>query len=129
VLARPKFAFPRDDIEALLAMLRARGELFRPTGTAASPDPEDTKFLRCAQAAQADFIVTGNKRGFSRRALRSDACGQRRRIARAHHIGDVTRMNRRASDSSKPNPRVGFQRHASGSDNQVALDQVERIVL
>lgn len=64
VLARPKFAFPSDEIEALLAMLRARGELFRPEGSAASPDPADTKYLHCAQAAQADFIITGNKRDF-----------------------------------------------------------------
>ena len=31
---------------------------------AVSPDPADTKFLHCAAAAQADFLVTGNKRDF-----------------------------------------------------------------
>lgn len=65
VLARPKFAFPPDDIAALIAMLRRTGELFHPEASAvASPDPGDSKFLHCAQAAQADFIVTGNKRHF-----------------------------------------------------------------
>ena len=65
VLARAKFAFPPDEIAALIAMLRRVGELFRPEASAvASPDPGDTKFLQCAQAAQAEFIVTGNKRHF-----------------------------------------------------------------
>jgi predicted nucleic acid-binding protein len=30
----------------------------------ASSDPADTKFLHCAQAARADYLVTGNKRDF-----------------------------------------------------------------
>jgi uncharacterized protein len=65
VLARPKFAFPPDEIEAALAMFRRQGELFVPdVSAAASSDPADTKFLQCAQAAQADYIVTGNKRDF-----------------------------------------------------------------
>jgi putative PIN family toxin of toxin-antitoxin system len=29
-----------------------------------SPDPSDNRFLECAQAAGADFLVTGNKRHF-----------------------------------------------------------------
>jgi putative PIN family toxin of toxin-antitoxin system len=65
LLARPKFAFPPDEIAAVLAMFRSRGELFQPDLSAAvSSDPADTKFLHCAQAAQADYIVTGNKRDF-----------------------------------------------------------------
>jgi len=65
VLARPKFAFPPEEIEAVLAMLQGKGEIFRPEKSpVVSPDPADTKFLHCAQAARADFIVTGNKRDF-----------------------------------------------------------------
>jgi putative PIN family toxin of toxin-antitoxin system len=65
VLARPKFGFPRDEITALISMLRSKGELFDlADAQAASPDPTDTKFLQCAIAAEADFIVTGNKRDF-----------------------------------------------------------------
>jgi predicted nucleic acid-binding protein len=46
-------------------MFRSRGALFLPDiSAAASPDSADTKFLHCAQAAQADYIVTGNKRDF-----------------------------------------------------------------
>lgn len=65
VLARPKFAFPPDAIEAVLAMLDDRGELVQPVSSAASsPDPGDTKFLDCALSAGADVLVTGNKRHF-----------------------------------------------------------------
>jgi putative PIN family toxin of toxin-antitoxin system len=65
VLARPKFAFPADEIAALLATLRAKGELILPQPSAvASPDPADTKFAECAIAGDAEFIVTGNKRHF-----------------------------------------------------------------
>lgn len=65
VLARPKFAFPAEETTTLLAMLRSRGEIVvpQPVGMS-SPDPDDTKFLDCAIAAGADFIVTGNKRHF-----------------------------------------------------------------
>ena len=31
---------------------------------AVSVDPGDAKFLHCAETAQADYIVTGNKRHF-----------------------------------------------------------------
>lgn len=65
VLARPKFAFPPDEIAAVLAVLRDKGELVRPEASAAvSPDPADTKFLHCADTAKAEYIVTGNKRDF-----------------------------------------------------------------
>ena len=49
----------------MLAMFRSQGELFQPNVSAAvSADPADTKFLQCAEAVQADYIVTGNKRHF-----------------------------------------------------------------
>lgn len=65
VLARPKFAFPQDEIDALIMMFRRNGELFQPKNAATpSPDAGDTKFLRCAEAAQVDFLNTGNKRHF-----------------------------------------------------------------
>ena len=65
MLARPKFSFEPAQIAALLAMLKATGELFQPAGSqTTSPDPADTKFLHCAEEAEAEFIVTGNKRDF-----------------------------------------------------------------
>ena len=65
VLARPKFAFSSDEISAVLTMFRSQGELVLPEMSAAtSTDPGDTKFLQCAEAARADYIITGNKRDF-----------------------------------------------------------------
>ena len=65
VLARPKFAFPPDEIAALLAMFLEKGERFCPdTPALALPDPDDAKFLHCALAAGADCLVTGNLRHF-----------------------------------------------------------------
>jgi predicted nucleic acid-binding protein len=65
VLARPKFVLPPDEIAAVLAMFRCQGEFFLPDVFGGlSSDPADTKFLHCAQAGLADYIVTGNKRDF-----------------------------------------------------------------
>ena len=65
VLARPKFAFEPDEIDALLAMLREKGELIQPIGPCPTlPDVDDGKFLHCAESSQAEYIVTGNKRHF-----------------------------------------------------------------
>jgi hypothetical protein len=53
VLARAKFAFPPDEIAAVLAMFHNQGELFQPDVSGpVSSDPADTKFLHCAQAAR-----------------------------------------------------------------------------
>ena len=65
VLARPKFGFEPEESGAVLALLRSKGELIRPEGSVpALPDAGDDKFLHCAQAARAEYIVTGNKRHF-----------------------------------------------------------------
>jgi putative PIN family toxin of toxin-antitoxin system len=65
VLGRPRFAFPPEEIEALIAMFQGKGELHQSgASTFVSPDPADTKFLNCAEAAKSDFIITGNKRDF-----------------------------------------------------------------
>jgi predicted nucleic acid-binding protein len=65
VARAPEICVPPDEIAAVLAMFRRQGELYHPTASlAASVDPGDTKFLQCAQAARADYIVTGNKRHF-----------------------------------------------------------------
>jgi putative PIN family toxin of toxin-antitoxin system len=72
VLARPKFRFSPEEIDGLLGMLEANGLLFDPdSATGASPDPGDDAFIACALAADAEFIVTGNKRDFP-----AESCGQ-----------------------------------------------------
>lgn len=65
VLARPKFGFAPEEITALLGLLREHGEMYRPAPLShVSPDPDDDKFIACALAAKADYLVTGNKRDF-----------------------------------------------------------------
>jgi putative PIN family toxin of toxin-antitoxin system len=87
VLARPKFAFSPDQITAVMAMFRGKGELFAPKASAAaSSDPGDTKFLHCTEAAQADYIVTGNKRHFP-----AEACGVTRIVGAGELLDRITR--------------------------------------
>ncbi len=65
VLLRPKFDFLPQGVSALIGMFRHRGRDFHPaTVSRMSPDPEDDKFIACALAAKADFLITGNKRHF-----------------------------------------------------------------
>ena len=65
VIARPKFSFGAEEIAAALAMFDECGELVAPAGPPpVLPDPDDGKFLHCAEAAGAEYLVTGNKRHF-----------------------------------------------------------------
>jgi putative PIN family toxin of toxin-antitoxin system len=65
VLLRPRFGFPANEVDALLGMLRRRGDFLDPGPIARiSPDPDDDKFIACFLAGKADFLVTGNKRHF-----------------------------------------------------------------
>ena len=65
VLSRPKFGFSPDETTALMTMLQDRGEMLHPAPVSgSSPDPGDDKFIACALAACADYLVTGNKRDF-----------------------------------------------------------------
>lgn len=65
VLTRGKFGFDPDTVADLLSMLRDRGEQVEPDGRGGVlPDAGDDRFLFCAEAANAEYIVTGNKRHF-----------------------------------------------------------------
>jgi len=65
VLHRPHFRhFTEANIQANLDGL-SRGQFVQPGfRLTVSPDAKDNRFLECAQAADADFLVTGNKRHF-----------------------------------------------------------------
>lgn len=65
VLHRPHFRnFTEAGIQATLKGL-SRGQFVQPGfRLTVSPDAKDNRFLECAQAADADFLVTGNKRHF-----------------------------------------------------------------
>lgn len=65
VLLRPKFQFSAEEVDALLSLLRSHGNSFTPVPSVpVSSDPDDDKFIACAIAGKAMFLVTGNKRHF-----------------------------------------------------------------
>lgn len=65
VLSRPKFRFPPDRIAESLALIRESATIVVPAITlVVSPDETDNRFLECAEAAETDFLVTGNRRHF-----------------------------------------------------------------
>ena len=65
VLRRPAFPFAEEEVMALMAQIRAGGELVsvRPLPVRL-PDPDDEPFLEVAAAAMAEFLVTGNLKHF-----------------------------------------------------------------
>jgi putative PIN family toxin of toxin-antitoxin system len=67
ILSRPKFALSihPDQIQALMSSLHAVAVMAESEErlTVSQHEP-DNRFLECAEAAQADFLVTGNKRHF-----------------------------------------------------------------
>lgn len=68
VLSRPKFHLDPAMLSAFLLELRKSSLLFAPQRSVlAASDPDDNKFIECAEAAHADFLVTGNRRHFRRR--------------------------------------------------------------
>jgi uncharacterized protein len=72
VLARSKFGFLTDEVATLLATIRSRGQLFEPDPwPLVVLDRSDAKFMACAMAAQADYLVTGNRRDFPEKSYGS----------------------------------------------------------
>jgi len=65
VLTRPEFKIPRGLRTQLLQLIRNRAHLIRPECKfQAAADPDDNKFLECADVARADYLITGNTRHF-----------------------------------------------------------------
>ncbi len=65
VLARDKFSRQQERIRVLLDGIEEIAVTVAPRRTiAVSPDDEDNRLLECADAAQADFLVTGNLKHF-----------------------------------------------------------------
>jgi putative PIN family toxin of toxin-antitoxin system len=64
-LSRPKFAISSEHVQELMAALRTVAVIVAPGKTlAVSGHKPDNRFIECADAAQAEFLVTGNKRHF-----------------------------------------------------------------
>jgi putative PIN family toxin of toxin-antitoxin system len=65
VIRRPRLRRDEDVITAALQTIRERSLWFRPADAVrACADPDDDIFLECAQAGQADYLVTGNTKDF-----------------------------------------------------------------
>jgi putative PIN family toxin of toxin-antitoxin system len=65
VLARPELQIRKGLRLQLLQLIRGHSHFVRPARLLqVTPDPSDNKFLECADAAGADYLVTGNQRLF-----------------------------------------------------------------
>jgi len=65
VLSRPEFQIRKGLRQQLLDLIRKRAHLVNPVrAIQVAGDPKDDKFIECADAARADYLVTGNLRHF-----------------------------------------------------------------
>lgn len=65
VLPRPKFKLTAKEIATIQDKLSKASTLVHPTHILkVATDEPDNRFLECADAAHAEFLVTGNKRHF-----------------------------------------------------------------
>jgi len=65
VLARPELKIRKGLREQLLQLIRSHARIVKPLRRlAVTRDPDDNIFLECADAAHADYLVTGNPRHF-----------------------------------------------------------------
>lgn len=68
VLFRKKFRASSERVEYFLSQLREASAIVQPhRRLAVSPNAADNRFLECADAAGADYLITGNKRHFPKR--------------------------------------------------------------
>lgn len=67
VLFRPELRIRKGLCRRFLALLEKRAHLVSPSRSVqAAADPDDNMFLECAEAARADYLITGNPRHFPR---------------------------------------------------------------
>lgn len=65
VLARPKMDIRKGLRQQMLQLVRSHSYSVKPARLLqVTPDPDDNKFLECADAARADYLLTGNQRHF-----------------------------------------------------------------
>jgi uncharacterized protein len=72
VLARAAFKLSPAKAAASLRLLEKAATMIYPQKKiTAAKDPDDNKFLECAAEAQADYLVTGNKKHFPQQLQRT----------------------------------------------------------
>jgi putative PIN family toxin of toxin-antitoxin system len=65
VLARAEFKIRKGLQLELLQFIKNHAQLIKPArALQVAKDPDDNKFLECADAARADYLITGNQRHF-----------------------------------------------------------------
>jgi putative PIN family toxin of toxin-antitoxin system len=65
VLRRPEIKVRRGERMRLLQLIKNHSYVIRPARRlAVVSDPDDDMFLECADAARADYLITGNRRHF-----------------------------------------------------------------
>jgi putative PIN family toxin of toxin-antitoxin system len=65
VLARPEFKIRKGLQQQLLQLVKNHAQLVTPArALRVAKDPDDNMFLECADAARADYVITGNQRHF-----------------------------------------------------------------
>lgn len=65
VLARPEFKIRKGLQQQLLQLIKNHAQLIVPArALQVASDSDDNKFLECADAARADYLITGNQRHF-----------------------------------------------------------------
>jgi uncharacterized protein len=65
VLARPELKIRKGLQQQVLQLILSHSRTVRPSrALQVAKDPDDNKFLECADAARADYLVTGNARHF-----------------------------------------------------------------
>jgi uncharacterized protein len=81
VLRRAKFGIDPRNVTLSLQSIRNANRMVRPKQRrTVSPDPDDNRFLECAETAKADFLVTGNKRHFPKNWRQTKIVGARELI-------------------------------------------------
>jgi putative PIN family toxin of toxin-antitoxin system len=65
VLARPELKIRKGARQQFLQLIKNRGTLVVPRyDLAVTSDPDDNMFIECADAARADYLITGNLKHF-----------------------------------------------------------------
>lgn len=68
LLARKSYPMDRRRARLLLQKIKSSAEVVRPVrGLDVTSDPDDNIFLECAEAAKADYVITGNMAHFPTR--------------------------------------------------------------
>ena len=83
VLSRPKLRIEPSVLADFVELTHSRAIVVRPsTRLSISPDESDNRFLECAEAAHAEFLVTGNKRHFPARWKKTEIVNARELLAK-----------------------------------------------